>query len=195
MRLSFVRSGLSPPARGILAFSVLRRPARRSIPARAGYPSCSSSERRRREVYPRPRGVSAPMTVRVPSAIGLSPPMQGITLTPFAPFAPPRLCVKFYPCKQKNPRPQRRLSQRPGRGLCLSRRKSTRPRCHPRFPPTFRFRRTLCPGGSPRAGDRDAPDNGERDRRSLLAPRAFGPKLWSDVRKRPAARSHHIGRR
>ena len=184
--------GLSPPARGIRLTTIGFAAATRSIPACAGDPVDYYRFRRRNEVYPRLRGGSASAYVERDKNKGLSPPAQGIILTP---FAPPRLCVKFYPRKQKNPRPQRRLSQRPGRGLCLSRRKSTRPRCHPRFPPTFRFRRTLCPGGSPRAGDRDAPNNGERDRRSLLAPRAFGPKLWSDVRKRPAARSHHIGRR
>ena len=165
-------AGLSPPARGILARRSHDYRIAGSIPARAGYNLVAHSSLFSLKIYPRPA--------------------RCITLTP---SAPPRLCVQILPLQTEKPPSQRRLSQRPGRGLCLSRRKSTRPRCHPRFPPTFRFRRTLCPGGSPRAGDRDAPDNGERDRRSLLAPRAFGPKLWSDVRKRPAARSHHIGRR
>ena len=126
--------GLSPPARGIQRLRPARFGRVGSIPARAGDPrhsrfsgTCSPvyprlrGDRRRSSpappaVYPRPRGVSASMTVRVPSAIGLSPLRAGHHLTPLCALrAPAPLRQILPPQTEKPPSPTASFST-PGTG-------------------------------------------------------------------------------
>ena len=76
--------GLSPRGRGIRHGCAGYQSDNRSIPARAGYPRRSLSLGCRREVYPRPRGVSQPLGYLYRRAVGLSPPARGIPHTPRA---------------------------------------------------------------------------------------------------------------
>ena len=203
-------AGLSPPARGILRVRVPNVSLHRSIPACAGH----LPNYRRTDTT----SFTSPLDSRFRGNDGVETGNDGAEtrndgaeignvgrngqpsrphIHPFALIAPSRHCVKFSPARppriQKTPVSSASFG-RPGRGLVFPEGKTKAPAVPPAISAGM-IRRTLCPGGSPRAGDRDAPDNGERIRRSLLAPRAFGPRLGSDFRKKPAARSHHIGRR
>ncbi len=72
-----ISEGLSPPARGSPAHSVVRRAAAPPIPARAGEPPESSPRARERRAYPRPRGGATSSTRWPAPAAGLSPPARG----------------------------------------------------------------------------------------------------------------------
>ena len=72
------RTGLSPPARGILLDLAPNVARQGSIPARAGYPAAGLRSPRPRWVYPRPRGVSPFDFHLLRGLSGLSPPARGI---------------------------------------------------------------------------------------------------------------------
>ena len=69
--------GLSPPTRGNHAAGHVARKSARSIPAHAGEPVSICGIRRRRRVYPRPRGGTRSVGVAPVESIGLSPPTRG----------------------------------------------------------------------------------------------------------------------
>ena len=74
---SMSASGLSPPTRGNHnAASYIERP-RGSIPAHAGEPATRCHKSFRARVYPRPRGGTFGVIVRMPGRKGLSPPTRG----------------------------------------------------------------------------------------------------------------------
>ena len=93
--------GLSPHARGNLAFNAVWLPTMRSIPARAGQPSPNAARPSSGRVYPRTRGATAWLGHNEDKHAGLSPHARGNHGSPGA----GRLAAGLSPHARGNPAP------------------------------------------------------------------------------------------
>ena len=107
-RWAVFRCGLSPPTRGNPSNCSSVPCPSRSIPAHAGEPATGAAARRRREVYPRPRGGTLHYPLYSHSQLGLSPPTRGNQLA----TARKRTALRSIPAHAGEPRSGRPPARR-----------------------------------------------------------------------------------